>query len=357
MHDVLFDEIIHAASAEDFFGDTRTKDEIDVRYRAFARLVHPDRAPEAIRDRATAAFTKLNELRRIAHYKLDQGTFGDRSAASAPPAAKPPTIIETKARKYVVTKQIGQTEIADLYKTEDNLVLKVPRSAKDNDLMEAEFEALSSLYSDSANEDGFYRYLPRFLNSFLLGPKRRRVIVTPHYPEYYSMLEVYKAKDALDDRDAVWMVKRVLEVLGFIHEKGFVHGAIVPTSVLVHPVHHGIRLVDWSYAVPTGKPMKAIPRTWRSLYPPEVLRKEPATAATDIYMTAMLFAFATGGNLSTGKLTAKVPAEIDRFFGTCLFAAPSRRPHNAWDVREEFGDLLKGIVGKPSYRRLDMGGK
>src|SRR5262249_891785 len=150
----------------------------------------------------------------------------------------------------------------------------------------------------------------------------------------------------LDFRDVVWMVKRLLVVLGFVHRRGFVHGAVLPPHLLVHPVDHGARLVDWCYAVPPGQRVRALSVAYRDLYAPEIAAKQPVTPQTDIYMAARC-ALALVGR-------THVPRALRTFFETCLARSPARRPDDAWKLHDELEELLRRLVGPPRYRRLRM---
>jgi tRNA A-37 threonylcarbamoyl transferase component Bud32 len=46
----------------------------------------------------------------------------------------------------------------------------------------------------------------------------------------------------------VWIWRRLLELLGWIHENGVVHCRVRPEHVLLHPRDHGVVLVGWSHA-------------------------------------------------------------------------------------------------------------
>lgn len=52
----------------------------------------------------------------------------------------------------------------------------------------------------------------------------------------------------IDPRHAVWMWRRMLEVLGFLHSQGWCHGDVRPEHALVHPQNHGVRLIGWASA-------------------------------------------------------------------------------------------------------------
>ena len=54
----------------------------------------------------------------------------------------------------------------------------------------------------------------------------------------------------IDPRHAVWIWRRMLEVLDFVHGRGWAHGDVRPEHALVHPQDHGVRLIGWTLAKP-----------------------------------------------------------------------------------------------------------
>jgi len=52
----------------------------------------------------------------------------------------------------------------------------------------------------------------------------------------------------VDPRHAVWMWRRILEVLAYVHDAGWVHGRLGPEHLLVHPGDHGILIIGWADA-------------------------------------------------------------------------------------------------------------
>lgn len=367
--DVFFATAAAVAGAvvvEDLFGDLGAATTpagrlaaLALAFRRIARVVHPDRQPSSRASRAHEAFVRATRLRDAAEEAIRLGTYGERR----PPAADVPQIITTLTRSYALSRLVARGDLCDLYacsyETRDGrerAILKIVSREGDGDLLENEANVLRRLFPAGRAEEKFLRYLPRLVDSFVLrdadeGTRRsldeRRVVVLPHFDEHVSLTAVRTAHPrGLDFRDVVWMLKRLLVALGFIHRRGLVHGAIVPPHVLVHPVDHGARLIDWCYAVFSGQRVRALSVAHRDLYAPEVTAKEPATAGTDIYMAARCALLMMGDT--------SVPTALRRFLETCLAASPRRRPDDAWKLHDELEELLERLVGRPKYRRLAM---
>src|SRR5579885_1301123 len=356
-----------ASSPEDVFGDLAgsSKDDrlhsLTSCFRSLAKSVHPDKWNGTLDERlAVSLFQQISSWRVQAETKVEAGTYGDRSASipSTPPILDP-QVIKTPKREYMVTKLVAQGDIADLYActyqdkgVEQRAIMKVVQSAADNDLLQNEAKILGAIYPIDQKEERFYRYLVKLHDSFLLKGKgtNRRVNVLQFVEGSYTLEDVRKAyPGGLDYRDVVWMYKRMLAAIGYLHsKKGVIHGAMLPTHVMVHPENHGAKLVGWSYAIDNWRGrinrIKALSSPWKHFYAPEVLSKQPPVPATDIYMASKCAMYMLGDT--------KIPNQIKAFLDSCLFSRPERRPDDAWKLHEEFDNLLERLVGKPRYRKL-----
>jgi len=367
-----------AKSPEDVFGllGGDQKHALAALYRKLVIVVHPDKHVGASSALASRLFSELTAWKKQADQKIDDGTYGDNKPWVAPVEAAPhPQVIKTPKREYLVTDLFAQGDLADLYRCsyteagkEYHALFKIAQSPADNDLLENESKVLTALWPAKQPEEKFWRHLPKLIDSFLLrgGGGNRRVNVIQEAEGFVSLVEVQKAYPAgLDYRDVVWMFKRALAGLGFAHRQGVVHGAVLPTHVLVHPTGHGAKLVDWCYAVPGEATrdvskrgaIRAISKPYRDFYPPEVLAKKPATAATDLFMLAKCVVMLLGGDVTTNQMTDSVPKAFRAFLGSCLIGAQARRPDDAWKLHEDLDELLAKLVGKHTYRPLVMPGR
>jgi len=318
---VTFDEAVGRINAATSFAQLiEGNAEPGLAYKKLVKIVHPDVAPAGRSASATAAVARLSRLW----------------------AARDAQVLTTKRGNYRVGALVAAGDIANLYAVDgDAALLKLPRLPADNDLTAAEAHALSTLEQDG--DPKFRAYVPRLIESFTHEDPatgvRRTANVLARQRGFVSLAEVADAyPQGLDPRDAAWMWRRLLAGLGWVHRAGLVHGAVLPGHVLIHPGEHGLVLVDWCYSVVSGQRIPALVASHRADYAPEVARKEPATAATDIYMASLLM---------RGLVRHEA---LQRFADGCLYDAPRMRPQDAWKLLAEFDELIENLFGPRRFR-------
>jgi serine/threonine protein kinase len=345
---IVADKVRRALTPEEVFGPVAAAEEINDAYRKLAPHVHPDRfsGPEVAV--ATEAFRRLTDLKAEAERRFAAGVYGKPIKLEPTPAPAPPRVVKVGKKEYALGDVLARGELADIYSADDRLVLKLARSAKDNDLLENESRVLGALRPPKAKREGFMRYLPKLHDSFSLKSAKstRRANVLQRYPEHVSLAHVRARKPhGLDFRDAAWIMRRSLELLGHLHRAGYVHGAVLPEHLLVHPTEHGAKLIDWCYAVPlkSAPRLKAISGDRRDFYPPEVFAKQAATPAIDLFML---------GKVALFLMNDGTPPRVRRFFDAFLLPSAARRPSDAWALHDEYSELLRSLCGPPTYRPL-----
>lgn len=71
-------------------------------------------------------------------------------------------------------------------------------------------------------------------------------------PDLNAVIKAYPS--GIDERDMVWMFKRLLASLYITHSLGIVHGAVLPEHILLNLKTHGIVLIDWMHTHNVGQP-------------------------------------------------------------------------------------------------------
>jgi hypothetical protein len=247
-----------------------------------------------------------------------------------------PDDVSVSGIRYRVLGTLSRGERADLLLAErarrltERVVLKVFRSATDADAAAREWEALSTLSgSEARGAAHFSMRLPAPVargTTRVAGGPELACIVTRALPGFRCNLEdVRKAFPAgLDARHAVWMWRRLLELLGWVHKSGWVHGAVVPQHVLLNEREHGATLVSWSHAARNADATKAM---------------------ADIVMAARSVDSLLGPS-------EPVPAQLRTLVDSCVAGAAGTE--DAWVLKERVADAAAQAFGPPTFVPFHM---
>lgn len=96
----------------------------------------------------------------------------------------------------------------------------------------------------------FSRLIPEVVGFGGVDGDHRHALILRNPTGYWGSLAALADRfpGGLDPRHAVWIWRRILAVLGFIHGHGWVHGDVRPEHALVHAPIHGVRLIGWAAA-------------------------------------------------------------------------------------------------------------
>jgi len=140
---------------------------------------------------------------------------------------------------------------------------------------------------------------------------------------------------AIPPVQVAWMLTRLLTTLATAHQQGWIHGAVLPRSLMVDwdnsKGHRYAKVLGWGGALKKGEVLTDMFPDSYQFYPPEVFQKGTATAGTDLYMFGQTANFLLGGDLNLRQVPESVPAPLRGAIQSCLIPNPHRRPHNAAD--------------------------
>jgi hypothetical protein len=311
----------------DLWGDDR-----DGWFKQVKVLCHPDRW---VKDRASGE--KAQELLLRVTRLMDDVNH--------------PVTLKSPKRSYLLTMRLSEGDIADVFLATsggNTYVVKVSRVIEGAKMVESEAKIIASLLKETSTTH-FDHYFPTLCEHFAMRDRiTKHVNVYVHEGGFYTLEEVHRRHPMLDGRHLAWIFNRLLTAIGAAHLCGWLHGAVCPPHVLVQAENHGMKLVGWGQGVRIGERIASGPKGYLPWYPKEVKEKQPATTSTDIYMAALCMKWLSGDDLGG------VPAEMGRFFRSCLLEGPGMRPDDAWDLLEDFDALLKRIYGRRRFHRLEM---
>jgi hypothetical protein len=169
-------------------------------------------------------------------------------------------ILHWRGARYRVLAPLATGEHSEVLLAErlgalpERVTLKLARDSAADPVLLREAAVLQALQQlPVAGAAYFTRRLPQPLGTGIaqgLGDGARQALVLRHPTGFWgSLQDVQQANPAgIDPRHAVWIWRRMLEVLAFVHGAGWTHRHLTPAHALVHPRDHGVLLIGWSRA-------------------------------------------------------------------------------------------------------------
>lgn len=97
----------------------------------------------------------------------------------------------------------------------------------------------------------FSRLLPEVIaHGAVEDNPHQQALVLRHPNGYWGSLAQLAERfpSGIDPRHAVWIWRRILEILGFLHRHQWFHGDVRPDHTLVNPQDHAMQLIGWAAA-------------------------------------------------------------------------------------------------------------
>lgn len=124
------------------------------------------------------------------------------------------------------------------------------------DTLAREFATLQRLQALTGTGSAYFsQRLPQPLAH---GPTvRGAALAVRAWPGFWGSLADVMAlhpQGLADPRHVVWLWRRVLELLDYLHGQGWCHGDLQPAHWLIHPADHGVHLVGWRHVAEQADP-------------------------------------------------------------------------------------------------------
>jgi hypothetical protein len=287
--------------------------------------------------------------------------------------ADPRRVCTVLGRRYLVEGRLARGESTDVYlasrigRVTERVVLKILRALGDADLLVREWKILHALHASEAQGAPFFHTLlpqPVAKGTVDDGDGIARLAVVyrwrsgfQHTMEDIARVYAASGRRGVDGRAAVWMWRRVLDLLGWVHHSGHVHGAVLPQHLLVHPRDHGVVLCGWSCAtaIAARERLPARSAIGEAYYPESMLSAANGVAspATDVAMSARCIARVLGADSPGATLLGAVPDKLATLVRT---VSEGKSGDDAWALRKRVGEVAGEIYGPPRFERFDMPG-
>jgi len=349
---LLNNQLMHAKNPENVFG-SGSETELKTIFRVLAFKSHPDKFSE-VTDKALAneTFKLLNNWWKIAQDKLNNKTYGNVMYEKPKQEILNDITISSTKYSYVMkaqTKFAGA--ISDIYEgiqksNKNKVLLKISRHPNNNLYIQNEASMLKRIYNIDSS---LLALIPECIDTFSLSDENKsikKINVFNYISDLVSLETVIKRyPNGIDPKDMAWMFKRCLLVLDLIHSNGIIHGAVLPSHILLNLKTHGILLVDWTQSVNINSKMTIIDNNFIQYYPKTILEKKNATKANDIYMLGMTIIKLLGGDLTNKTMPSSVPQELKHLIKACTLGLD-----NAGELHTEFDERIVKLWGEHKFR-------
>jgi hypothetical protein len=293
--------------------------------------------------------------------------IGDALTSAMPDDGRPR--VSLGGRVYVIEGLLARGDSADVFRARwamrlgELCVLKVTRSLADSDLVRREWEVIDQLRASTiTGTEHFAALLPAPIARGVLrettpeGTTIERAAAVYQWRSgfVHTLAEILDAHpEGIDGRVGVWIWKRLLELLHFVHGAGFVHGAVLPPHVIVHPRDHGATLVGFSTATRIGGRIPARSRAFGAWYPGAT---GDASPAGDLVMSARCVVAAISPVTSRASFVPppSLPAPFAALLSEVLSGAHAGS--TAWALRDRLNAASQAAYGPGRYSPLSMPG-
>jgi serine/threonine protein kinase len=235
---------------------------------------------------------------------------------------------------------LGAGEQTDVYLAErigplpERVTLKLARQSGETGMLAAEAAILVALQNSTANGAAYFtQRLPQVVACGITEgtPGHARELLLLRHPAGYwgSLADVlHHAPTGIDPRHAVWIWRRVLEVLTFVHDSGWTHGDLAPEHWLVHPRDHGVLMIGWRRARPVA---------------------DAAAIARDLMQSAWSVRALLTGGADLPAADGRVPPSLANLLRRCSEDAGFCTQLGAHGIEQELTGAAGAAFGPPRF--------
>jgi hypothetical protein len=268
---------------------------------------------------------------------------------------------------WAVERFLAGGDIADVYTARrarwptELVILKVLRDRKDLDHFDNEWRALQELQKSQApGADSFVRLIPQPVThgdiSAGANTGQRASVFRWASGFLHTFEEVMRAyPQGIPPRASIWVWRRILEVLAFLHASGMAHGAVLPSNLLIQQNEHGVRLVGYACAGRFGENLSIVSQGCEAYYPQPAQAWLKLSPQLDLVMSARCVSALLGGEPAGASLPEAVPARLAEIVQRVARYDPTGKTKiDAWSIREELGQIADQVFGAPKFIPIVM---
>ncbi len=133
------------------------------------------------------------------------------------------------------------------------------------------------------------------------------------YIPHPTLSKIVEKVGRLEPEHVAWITERCLNVLGYLHYHGVVHGDIKPGNIMVNPENHSVVLID--FGLSTIRPKKTSNSPGFTPYfaaPEQIDNQSPPLYQSDFYSLGMTMIYALNGDDESALQRKIIPADTPK---------------------------------------------
>lgn len=342
----LYEKLLQAKRPIDFFGNVSSKNELHVEFMKYLPMFDPEFAQHEDEYITGQTLSILNELYELGLDEIKHGIYSKINPVSFFKSTTPIFEITVDEQLYQFYWCICVGEVAYIYKgaSENDVVyLKVAINPDDNDLIDSEYDVLSTLRHQSLP------YVEKEIkindsNSILM--REIKGISMPDLMKEYSR--------GVPAEHVMWMLERLLSVVGYLHSNFVVHGNIKPENIIINKENHNVSLLGLSFCIKCANMPDAHYKIVNDFYTaPEVSKIARILPSSDIYSIGKVAIELLGGNIVTNEIPNSVDTRVSDFIKKMVSTNSENRPNDAWELWTELRKIRTAVFGKQRFKTLN----
>ena len=342
----IYEKLLKANRPKDFFGEIESIQDLHDIYKNTSKLIHPDVVSNEDSYYASEAFIVLHRLYVRGLNEYDNGLYDVKSSSEEYKKSLPIFQINYGEKRYEFFKKICVGEVAEIYEgicDKQPVCIKIPISTEDSELISREYEILSRIHHQS---------LPYVEDKFSIN---NATCFTMRKVEGISATELMKEYPlGVPSEHVLWMLERLLSVVGFLHIHRIVHGNIKPENLIVTKQNHNVTLMGFSFAIPNADRKSARYQIVNDFFTAdEVSKKARVEPSSDIFSVGKIGIYLLGGNVEDNSMPVTIDSRICNFISKMVEKDKSERAYDAWKLYKELQTLRTSIYGPKRFITLD----
>ena len=342
----IYEKLLQAKRPIEFFGEMSIADELKKEYKQYAKKIHPDIVPDKDKYIASEAFSVLNKLYNLGLSELEQGIYGIVDPVQIYKHMAPLFEITIKGELYQFYENVFEGEVGYIFKgtsANDIVYLKIAIDPYDNDLIDTEYNVLSTLRHQSLPYVE-QKIMVNDTNAILM--REVKGITMPELMGQYTR--------GVPAEHVMWMLERLLSVVGYLHSNCVVHGNIKPENIIINKDNHNVSLLGFSFCIPNANTSEAQYKIINDFYTaPEVKKTARVLPSSDVYSIGKIAIKLLGGDVVSNGMPISVDARVRAFIRKMVSSTPSDRPDDAWKLWSELAKLRTEVFGTQRFKKLD----